>query len=282
MKEKFIEKVKDVYDLKENSLVIVSTDRISAFDSVLTNVTIPYKGIVVNKMSQFWFSYTSTLIRNHMISASTSDMPKDFRKREFNGRCMLVNKLEMLPLQCIVRGYITGSGWESYKNSGSVCDIELPRGLQESEKLKYPIYTPIIKTQDAHNKQVSFEQTVDILGGDEKLAEELRNMSIRLYQTCSAFAEKKGILIADIKFEFGLDEYGNIILAEAITPDNSRLWDARTYKLGQLQRNFDKQYLKDWLKEENLANTPSEAVIPEKVIKETSKRYIEAYKILIK
>lgn len=215
-------KVRDIFAANSDTLVLVTSDRISAFDEVLPN-TVPGKGAVLNKMSAFWFAFTKNICKNHMISVDNADMPEYFQKEEFDGRCMLVKSLKMLPIECIVRGYITGSGWASYKKSGCVCGIELPEGLQESEKLPTPIYTPTTKATEGHDMPISFEDTIELLGGNVEHATLVRDMSIKLYETCAEYALQKGIIIADTKFEFGLDEEGNLVIAdEMLTPDSSR------------------------------------------------------------
>lgn len=277
MKEIAKGKVRDIYDVGKN-LVMVSTDRISAFDVILPS-KIPYKGIVLNHLSEFWFDLIRGVIPSHMISISNKDMPEEFQTEEFSGRCMLVKKLKMLPVECIVRGYITGSGWESYQKNGSVCGIQLPTGLQESEKLPEPIYTPTTKAVEGHDEHISFEGTVDLIG--EELAEKTRDKSLEIYKICAEYARTKGIIIADTKFEFGVDENGELILAdEVLTPDSSRFWPANEYEVGKSQKSYDKQYLRDWLKANNLAGVFPAPELPKDVIYTTSERYIEAYEAL--
>lgn len=270
-------KVRDLYDLGDQ-LVLVTSDRISAFDVVMAS-TVPQKGVILNRVSAFWFDFTKEVIPNHMISVDNADMPEEFRTAEFAGRCMLVRKLKMLPIECIVRGYITGSGWESYKKHSSVCGIHLPEGLQESEKLPTPIYTPTTKATEGHDEHISFAQTVDLIG--ENLATQLRDKSIELYTMCAEYALTKGIIIADTKFEFGVDSTGTLVLAdEVLTPDSSRFWPADAYVVGQSQKSYDKQYLRDWLKNSGWGNTLPAPMIPDTVISVTAKKYIEAYETL--
>lgn len=281
-------KVRDIYDVGSN-LVLVTSDRISAFDCVLPN-TIPRKGEVLNRISAFWFDFTKDIIPNHMISISNTDMPEDFQTDEFHDRCMLVRKLQMVPVECIVRGYITGSGWESYKKNGSVCGIKLPEGLRESEQLPTPIYTPTTKATTGHDEHVSFEETISIIKEAMSvttevattIAQQLRDKSIEIYQKCAKYAFSKGIIIADTKFEFGYDFCeGCIVLAdEVLTPDSSRFWPASEYEVGRSQKSFDKQYLRDWLKESGWNKQPPAPELPEDVIKITSEKYLEAFNLL--
>ncbi len=270
-------KVRDIYDVGEN-LIIVTSDRISAFDVVLPNA-IPNKGKILNGISEFWFDFTTDVIKNHMISTDIYDMPKEFQTPEFEGRSMLVKKLKMLPVECIVRGYITGSGWESYKKDGTVCGIQLPEGLRESEKLLDPIYTPTTKEQTGHDEPISFEQTCELVG--EKYATLLRDKSIEIYSKCAEYALEKGIIIADTKFEFGIDEKGELYLAdEVLTPDSSRFWPKDEYVIGKGQKSFDKQMVRDWLKNTGWNKQPPAPEIPEDVLNETSSKYLEALKKL--
>ncbi len=270
-------KVRDIYDLGDQ-LVLVTSDRISAFDTIMPSM-VPHKGAVLNKMSAFWFDLTKQFVPNHMISVDNADMPEEFQTPEFAGRCMLVKKLKMLPLECIVRGYITGSGWESYKKDGSVCGIQLPDGLRESEHLLNPIYTPTTKATEGHDEHISFEQTVELIGED--LATQLKETSILVYTMCAYYAHTKGIIIADTKFEFGTDENGTLVLAdEVLTPDSSRFWPADDYVVGQSQKSYDKQYLRDWLKNRGWGKFLPPPEIPADVISVTSRKYIEAYECL--
>lgn len=274
-------KVREVYD-DGDSIIMVATDRISAFDVILKN-KVTDKGRVLTQMSKFWFDYTKDIIPNHMISCDVKDMPEFFQNDEFAGRSMKVKKLDMLPIECIVRGYITGSGWESYQKNGTVCGIKLPSGLVESDKLPEPIYTPTTKADlGDHDEHITFEESVDIIeklhpGKGRKYAEILRDDTIALYKKCADYALTKGIIIADTKFEFGLDENGNVVLGdEMLTPDSSRFWPADGYKPGQGQPSFDKQFVRDWLK----ANPDSDYNLPKEVIDKTIAKYKEAYKLL--
>ena len=261
-------KVREVYDIGD-SLIITATDRISAFDVILKN-KVEKKGTILTKMSEFWFDFTKDILPNHMISTDVKDMPEFFQNERFDGNSMKCKKLEMLPVECIVRGYITGSGWASY------CE-------NESEKLPEPIYTPSTKAEIGdHDENVSFEQTVINLekiypGKGQEYAEKLRDYTIALYKKCAEYALSKGIIIADTKFEFGLDENGNVILGdEMLTPDSSRFWPLEGYEPGKGQPSYDKQFVRDWLK----ANPDSDYLLPEEVIKKTVDKYKEAYELL--
>ena len=274
-------KVREVYD-NGDSIIMVATDRISAFDVILKN-KIEDKGAVLTQMSKFWFDYTSDIVPNHMISVDTKDMPEFFQTEEYEGKCMLCKKLTMLPVECIVRGYITGSGWESYQKNGTVCGIRLPEGLRESDKLPEPIYTPTTKAEiGLHDEHITFEDTVEILeklypGKGEDYASQIRDCTLKLYSKCADYARTKGIIIADTKFEFGLDEDGNVVLAdEMLTPDSSRFWPVEGYEPGKSQPSFDKQFVRDWLK----ANPDSDYLLPQDVIDKTIAKYKEAYEMI--
>ena len=274
-------KVRLVYD-NGDSLIIAATDRISAFDNILQN-RIPDKGAVLTKMSRFWFEMTEDILPNHMLSVDVNDMPEFFQKPEFDGNSMMCKKLKMLPIECIVRGYITGSGWESYKKNGTVCGITLPEGLQESDKLPEPIYTPSTKAElGDHDENISFEQSVAHLekyfpGKGKEYAEKLRDATIALYKKCADFALTRGIIIADTKFEFGLDENGNIVLGdEMLTPDSSRFWPADGYEPGHGQPSFDKQFARDWLKE----NPNNDWTLPDDIVQKTIDKYLSGYELL--
>ena len=274
-------KVREIYD-NGDSLILVATDRISAFDVILKN-KIVHKGAILTQMSQFWFDFTKDVVPNHMISMDVKDMPEFFQKEQFDGNSMMCRKLEMLPIECIVRGYITGSGWASYQENGTVCGIKLPEGLKESEKLPEPIYTPSTKAEiGLHDENISFEKSIEVL---EKLypekgrmyAEKIRDVTIALYKKCAEYALSKGIIIADTKFEFGLNEQGEIVLGdEMLTPDSSRFWPLKGYEAGKGQPSFDKQYVRDWLK----ANPDSDYLLPEEVVTKTVDKYKEAFKLL--
>lgn len=274
-------KVREIYDNKD-SLIMVATDRISAFDVILKN-KVTKKGTVLTQMSKFWFDYTKDTVPNHMISVDNKDMPEFFQQEQFIGNSMLVKKLEMLPIECIVRGYITGSGWASYQKDGTVCGIQLPQGLQECDKLPEPIYTPSTKAEIGdHDENISFEKSIDVLekqfpGHGQEYATKIKEATLALYKACADYALSRGIIIADTKFEFGLDENGNVVLAdEMLTPDSSRFWPLDGYKPGQSQPSFDKQFVRDWLK----ANPDSDYNLPQEIIDKTIAKYKEAYHLL--
>ena len=274
-------KVREIYDNGDN-MIIVATDRISAFDDILKN-KITDKGAVLTQMSKFWFDYTKDVVPNHMVSTDVKDMPEFFQNDKFAGRSMMCKKLEMLPIECIVRGYITGSGWASYKENGTVCGIKLPEGLVESDKLPEPIYTPSTKAEiGLHDENISFEQSVEVLekaypGKGAEYAEKIKDCTIALYKKCAEYALSKGIIIADTKFEFGLDENGNVVIGdEMLTPDSSRFWPLEGYKPGQGQPSFDKQYVRDWLK----ANPDNDLLLPDEGVEKTVAKYNEADELL--
>ena len=274
-------KVREVYD-NGDSFIMVATDRISAFDNILKN-KITDKGAILTQMSKFWFDYTKDVVPNHMISVDVNDMPEFFHKDEYKGRSMKCKKLKMLPIECIVRGYITGSGWASYKENGTVCGIKLPEGLQESEKLPEPIYTPSTKAEVGdHDENISYERSIEVLekafpGKGEYYATKIKDCTITLYKKCAEYALSKGIIIADTKFEFGLDEDGNVVIGdEMLTPDSSRFWPLEGYKPGQGQPSFDKQFVRDWLK----ANPDNDLLLPDEVVTKTVDKYKEAYELL--
>lgn len=270
-------KVRDIYDVGDK-LVLVTSDRISAFDVVLPSV-VPNKGAILNQLSAFWFDFTKDIIPNHLISTDDMDMPEELRSYGNIGCCMRVKKLKMLPIECIVRGYITGSGWDSYKKSGSVCGIKLPEGLQESEKLPQPIYTPTTKAEEGHDEHISFEQTIELVG--EELAVQLRDKSIEIYTKCAEYAKSRGIIIADTKFEFGIDENGVLTLAdEVLTPDSSRFWPADEYEVGRAQNSYDKQYVRDYLKNIGWDKNSPAPELPAEVITNTAMKYADAYEAL--
>ncbi len=274
-------KVREMYDYGD-TIILVATDRISAYDVILKN-EIKDKGIILTKMSKFWFDMTSDIVPNHMLSVDTADMPDFFRTKDFEGRAMMCKSLDMLPVECIVRGYITGSGWKSYQENGTVCGIELPKGLKESEKLPEAIYTPSTKAElGDHDENISYEETIRILenyypGRGRELAAQIKDYTIELYNTCAEYALEKGIIIADTKFEFGLDDKGRVVLAdEMLTPDSSRFWPKSEYKMGTSQPSFDKQFVRDYLKK----NPDCGYKLPKDVIDKTIAKYKEAYEML--
>ena len=274
-------KVREIYDIGDN-LIMVATDRISAFDVILKN-KVSKKGTVLTQMSRFWFDFTKDVVKNHMISTDTADMPEYFRKPEFTGNSMLCRKLTMLPIECIVRGYITGSGWKSYVQDGTVCGIKLPEGLKECDKIPEPIYTPSTKAEIGdHDENIDFDRSVEVLerdfpGHGLEYATKIKDYTIALYKKCADYALTRGIIIADTKFEFGIDENGEVVLAdEMLTPDSSRFWPVDGYEPGHGQPSFDKQFVRDYLK----ANPECDYNLPQDVIDKTIAKYLEAYKLL--
>ena len=274
-------KVREIYDVGDN-LILVATDRISCFDVILNN-KVTKKGTVLTQMSKFWFKMTEDILPNHMVSTDVKDMPEYFQNEKFDGNSMLVKKLTMLPVECIVRGYITGSGWVSYKENGTVCGIKLPEGLKESDKLPEPIYTPSTKAEIGdHDENISFEQSIDVLekqfpGKGLEYATKLRDCTIALYKKCADYALSKGIIIADTKFEFGLDEDGNVVIGdEMLTPDSSRFWPLSEYEPGHGEPSFDKQFARDWLK----SNPHDDWTLPKDIVDKTIEKYLLAYKLL--
>ena len=276
-------KVRDIYDAGEN-LLMVATDRISAFDVILKN-KVTKKGTVLTQMSKFWFDYTRDVLPNHMLSVDTKDMPEFFQQPQFEGKCMKCRKLTMLPIECIVRGYITGSGWASYQQNGTVCGIRLPEGLQESQQLPEPIYTPSTKAEIGdHDENISYEQSIDVLekkfpGHGLEYATKLRDYTIALYKKCAEYALSRGIIIADTKFEFGVIDGKVTLIDECLTPDSSRFWPAASYEEGKIQPSYDKQFVRNWLKA-NWDMTGETPHLPAEVIDGTSERYREAFQII--
>ena len=278
-------KVREIYD-NGDSLIMVATDRISCYDVILKN-KISKKGTVLTQMSKFWFNLTEDILPNHMISVDVKDMPEFFQQPDYDGNSMMCKKLTMLPIECIVRGYITGSGWASYKENGTVCGIKLPEGLKESDKLPEAIYTPSTKAEIGdHDENISFEKSVEVLekafpGKGQEYGEKLRDYTLALYNKCADYALTKGIIIADTKFEFGLDEDGNIVLGdEMLTPDSSRFWPAEGYEPGHGQPSFDKQFARDWLKSDANTAEPEDWELPQDIVDKTIDKYLSAYKML--
>ncbi len=274
-------KVREIYD-NGDSLIMVATDRISAFDVILKN-QVTDKGAILTQMSKFWFDLTKDIVPNHMISVDTKDMPEFFQQPQFDGKSMMCKKLTMLPIECIVRGYISGSGWASYQKDGTVCGIKVPEELVESQKLSEALYTPSTKAEIGdHDENITYEQSIDVLekafpGKGEEYAAKLREYTLAVYKKCADYAFERGIIIADTKFEFGLDENGEIILGdEMITPDCSRFWPVEGYEPGKGQPSFDKQFVRDWL----TANPDSDYKLPDEIVDKTIAKYKEAYKML--
>ena len=268
-------KVRDLYDLGDK-LLLVASDRISAFDYILED-GIPYKGQVLTQLSCFWFDLLSDVVDNHLISADVADLPEKFKPYadKLAGRFMLVKKANMFPIECIVRGYLTGSGLKDYQKTGAVCGIKLPEGLVNSSKLPETIFTPSTKAEIGdHDENISFEQCEKIIGAEDAAA--IRDLTIKVYETAANHAKERGIIIADTKFEFGVYD-GKIILGdEVLTPDSSRFWAADTYKVGEEQPSFDKQFVRNWLNA-NWDRTGNPPRLPEDIIKKTSEKYIQAY-----
>ena len=262
-------KVRDIYEL-DDRLLMVASDRISTYD-VVHPTPIPGKGAVLTGISDFWFQRTGQIVPNHLISV-TEDVPDDVR-----GRAMVVQKLQMLPVECVVRGYITGSGWSDYQKTGKVSGIELPEGLQESEQLPEPIFTPSTKAESGHDEAIDFDQAIEAVG-DAELMERVRDISIELYRFGAEHARANGVILADTKFEFGTDADGNLVIGdEVLTPDSSRYWPADSYEVGRGQPSFDKQYVRDWATESGWDKSPPAPAIPDDVVEGTRGRYIEAY-----
>lgn len=272
-------KVRDIYKVDGDHLLFVATDRISAFDYVLAT-GIPEKGRVLTQMSLFWFDFLKDIVANHLVTADVSKYPAELQKYsdQLRGRSMLVVRANMVTVECVVRGYLSGSGWKEYKSNGSVCGIPLPAGLRESDKLPEPIFTPATKATTGHDENISFEEMVKIVG--RELSEKLRDMSLKIYQSAADYAETKGIIIADTKFEFGQTEKGLILADEVLTPDSSRFWPADKYKPGGAQESFDKQYVRDYLESIKWNKQPPAPALPAEVAENTSKKYIEAYEQL--
>ena len=269
-------KVREIYD-NGDSLIMVATDRISAFDVILKN-KVTNKGKVLTQMSKFWFDYTRDLLPNHMLSVDVKEMPEFFQQPQYEGRSMMCRKLTMLPVECIVRGYITGSGWASYQKTGKVCGIQLPEGLKESEKLPEPIYTPSTKAEIGdHDENISFERCCEIVGED--IATQIRDLSLKIYKAAAEYAATRGIIIADTKFEFGVIDGKVTLIDECLTPDSSRFWPAASYEEGKIQPSYDKQFVRNWLKA-NWDMTGETPHLPAEVIDGTSERYREAFQII--
>lgn len=274
-------KVREMYDIGD-SIIMVASNRISCFDVILQNM-VPRKGEVLNRMSDFWFKFTEDILPNQVITIDNKEMPEFFQQPEYVGNSMKVKKLKMLPVECIVRGYITGSGWVNYQKSGEVCGIKLPAGLKECEKLPEPIYTPSTKAElGNHDENISFEESIAYLeerfpGKGEEYATKLKEYTLAIYKKCADYAWERGIIVADTKFEFGLDENGVIVLGdEVLTPDNSRFWPREGYEIGHDQPSYDKQFARNWLK----ANEGHNWKLPEEIVEKTIGKYVEAYEAL--
>jgi phosphoribosylaminoimidazole-succinocarboxamide synthase len=269
-------KVRDVYQLENDHLLFVATDRISAFDYVLPT-GIPHKGRVLSQLSLFWFDFLRDVVPNHVVTADVSKYPASLRKydEQLRGRSMLVMRAEMSPVECVVRGYVSGSAWKEYNASGSVCGIPLPSGLRESDRLPEPIFTPATKAASGHDENISFEQMAKLV--DPELSRELRDLSLRIYSKAADYARQRGIIIADTKFEFGRTPQGVTLADEVLTPDSSRFWPADKYLPGRSQESFDKQYVRNYLEEIGWNKHPPAPALPAEVARKTSEKYLEAY-----
>ena len=272
-------KVRDVYEIGDDHLLFVATDRISAFDYVLAT-GIPNKGHVLTQLSLFWFDFLKDIVPNHLVTADVGRYPHESQKHadQLRGRSMQVQRAEMFPVECVVRGYLSGSGWKEYKANGSVCGIKLPSGLRESDQLPEPIFTPATKATSGHDENISFEQMTDLV--DPEDARKLRDLSLAVYKKAAEYARQKGIIIADTKFEFGRTAAGITLADEVLTPDSSRFWPADKYQPGISQESFDKQYVRDYLEEIRWNKQPPAPALPAEVAHRTSEKYVEAYQQL--
>jgi phosphoribosylaminoimidazole-succinocarboxamide synthase len=270
-------KVRDVYAAGPGRLLIVASDRISAFDVVL-EPGIPDKGVVLTQLSSFWFEALGHVAPSHVLATGLAELPEPFRGVEaLRGRACLVQAVRILPVECIVRGYIVGSGWKEYQASGTVCGLRLPAGLRQADKLPEAIFTPSTKAEEGHDENISFDRMTELVGG--QAAEELRRLSLAIYTAAASLAEERGIIIADTKFEFGLDADDRVVWAdEALTPDSSRFWDVATYRPGSNPPSFDKQYVRDWLEASGWSKQPPAPPLPDDVAAHTRDLYFEAYR----
>jgi phosphoribosylaminoimidazole-succinocarboxamide synthase len=272
-------KVRDVYRLDSDRLLFVATDRISAFDYILAT-GIPHKGKVLTQISLFWFDSLQHVVPNHLITADVSQYPGEIQKYadQLRGRSMLVMSADMVPVECVVRGYISGSAWKEYKATGKVCGIDLPQGLRESDQLPEPIFTPSTKATSGHDENIPFSEMVRLVGAD--LSEELRDLTLKIYKKAADHARARGIIIADTKFEFGRTARGITLADEVLTPDSSRFWPADKYQPGRAQDSYDKQYVRDYLEEIRWNKQPPTPALPAEVARKTSDKYLEAYQQL--
>lgn len=272
-------KVRDIYDLGNDQLLFVATDRISAFDHVLaTGIT--DKGCILTQLSLFWFDFLKDTVKNHLITADAAQFPASCQPylHQLEGRSMLVRRAKMFPVECVVRGYISGSGWKDYQKTGAVCGIKLPTGLKESDKLPEPIFTPAAKNNIGHDENISFQKMVDTIG--QKPAEDLRALTLKIYEKAASHAAAKGVILADTKFEFGLID-GHIALAdEVLTPDSSRYWPEATYRPGGAQPSFDKQYVRDYLESIHWNKQEPAPALPPEVVEKTREKYLEAFRLI--
>ncbi len=272
-------KVRDVYCLDSDHLLFVATDRISAFDYVLAT-GIPHKGRVLTQISLFWFDFLKDIVPNHLVTADVDHYPAAVRKHagELRGRSMMVRRAGMFPVECVARGYLSGSGWKEYKATGSVCGIKLPPGMKESDQLPEPLFTPATKATTGHDINISFEEMCKLV--DPELGRQLRDLTLRIYKKAADYARQHGIIIADTKFEFGQTARGIILADEVLTPDSSRFWPAGTYQPGKAQNSYDKQYVRDYLEEIRWNKQPPAPALPQEVALRTSEKYLEAYRQL--
>jgi phosphoribosylaminoimidazole-succinocarboxamide synthase len=271
-------KVREIYDAGDDRLLLVASDRISAFDVILPT-PIPDKGRVLTALSLHWFALTGDIVRNHVISARLEDFPEGARDPELAGRSLLVERLEMLPIECVVRGYLVGSGWKDYGRTGTVCGIPLPEGLREADRLPRTLFTPSTKATEGHDENITAEQGIELVG--EERYREVERVSIALYERAAEAARERGIILADTKFEFGLDAAGALVVGdEVLTPDSSRFWPAESYAPGSSPPSFDKQFVRDWLETGSWDKTPPGPELPDDVRDGTAARYREAYERL--
>ena len=272
-------KVRDVYGLDSDHLLFVATDRISAFDYVLAT-GIPHKGRVLTQISLFWFDFLKDIVPNHFVTADVNRYPATIREHadQLRGRSMMVMRAEMFPVECVARGYLSGSGWKEYKAQGSVCGVKLPPGLKESDRLPEPLFTPATKASTGHDINISFEEMCKLI--DPVLSRQLRDITLRIYKKAADYARQRGIIIADTKFEFGQTAKGITLADEVITPDSSRFWPADTYQPGKAQDSYDKQYVRDYLEEIRWNKQPPAPALPPEVARQTSEKYLEAYRQL--
>lgn len=272
-------KVRDIYEVDEERLLLVATDRLSAFDFVLPD-PIPTKGICLTQLSKFWFEYTKDIVQNHVLSTDINDYPSSLHshRQSLVHRSMLVKKTKVIPIECIVRGYLSGSAWKSYKTEGTVCGISLPKGLLESDQFPEPLFTPSTKADTGHDINISYDEMKKQVGAE--VAEQLKELSLSIYETAAEYARKKGIIIADTKFEFGMYHDEIIFIDEALTPDSSRFWPADYYEPGRPQPSFDKQFVRDYLESINYDKNSTPPQLPATIIQETQKKYQEAYEII--
>ena len=272
-------KVRDVYKLGENQLLFIATDRISAFDYVLAT-GIPHKGRVLTQISLFWYEFLKDVVPNHLVTADVEKYPALLKPRaaELRGRSMIVKRAEMFPVECVVRGYLSGSAWKEYQATGKISGIELPKGLKESDRLPEPIFTPSTKATSGHDENISFEQMVKIVGLEP--SKKLRDLTLRIYSKAADYARQRGIIIADTKFEFGQTSQGITLADEVLTPDSSRFWPADTYQPGKAQDSYDKQYVRDYLEEIRWNKQPPAPALPQEVARRTSEKYLGAYRQL--